>query len=345
MKGTVITGLNLSLVVVLLFILQLSGVPLHGQPYKNLVFEGAGIRGIAFVGAIKELEEKELISQVEKVGGTSAGAIAALTVALGYKSSAIEEIIYGTKIQSFNDGKYSVVGGVRRMKKNFGWYRHNDFIKWLEGIIRAKTGNADITFRELHQQQKFCDLYVTGTSLNHQKLIIFSHETYPDMKVKDAVCISMSIPLYFVSICIDSKGQLIDRKKAAGHYDIMADGGFTGNFPIFMFDSVATTTNETSRMFNPNTLGLRIDTPDQVTYDLEQKGLAPINIHRFRDYIGAFYIYVIENLNRTSLTQADWKRTVSISSGAIGPKIRKLSHEEKNMLISNGQEAMRSYLK
>jgi NTE family protein len=47
---------------------------------KNLVFEGAGVRGIAYAGAIKELENNKLISQIEKVGGTSAGAITAMMI-------------------------------------------------------------------------------------------------------------------------------------------------------------------------------------------------------------------------------------------------------------------------
>jgi NTE family protein len=58
----------------------------------------------------------------------------------------------------------------------------------------------------------------------------------------------------------------------------------------------------------------------------------------------AFYNIVIENLNRQQLTEADWKRTVSISDGKIGPRIRKLSAGEINILINNGRQAMKSYL-
>jgi NTE family protein len=77
---------------------------------------------------------------------------------------------------------------------------------------------------------------------------------------------------------------------------------------------------------------------------MENKGLAPVEINRFRNYVGAFYVYVIEQLNRQTLTSQDWSRTISISSGSIGPKIRRLSPEEKNELISNGMAAARSYL-
>ena len=314
------------------------------QPYKNLVFEGAGIRGVAYVGAIAMLEEQQLLQDVECVGGTSAGAIAALTVALGYRSDEIEKIIYGTKLQKFNDGKYFFIGGMSRMNKRYGWYRGKAFTQWLDKIIADKTGNGDITFRELHER-KFKDLYVTGTSLNHQKLIVFSHKNYPDMKVKDAVRISMSIPLYFEAVCIDSAGHVLDIRKATGNFDIMTDGGFTGNFPIFLFDTFNKSNGKLIRQSNAQTLGLRIDTEEQIGYDAAQKGLAPMDVDRFNQYIGAFYTYVIENLNRAYLDENDWKRTVSISSGGIGPKIKKLSKEEKDKLITNGRMAVNAFLK
>ncbi|HTJ52061.1 MAG TPA: patatin-like phospholipase family protein [Cyclobacteriaceae bacterium] len=323
--------------------LLLSSILLKAQPYKNLVFEGAGIRGVAYVGAIKELESRSVLADIDKVGGTSAGAIAALTVTLGYASSEIESIIYNTRLQKFNDGRYFFIGGITRLNRNYGWYQGKAFTHWLEKIIYEKTGDAEITFRELHEMN-FRDLYVTGTSLNHQKLIVFSYETYPNMKVKDAVRISMSIPLYFEAICIDSAGRVVNGRTTTGYYDIMVDGGFTGNFPISLFDSTTTSNGYFQRDSNLATLGLRIDSPQQIDYDTMSKGLAPIQINHFGNYISAFYNYVLENLNRTTLTQEDWKRTVSISSGMIGARIRRLSVAEKNSLINNGQQAMKSFL-
>ena len=54
------------------------------QAPENLVFEGAGIRGIAYSGAIAELEQHGLLKNIKRVGGTSAGAITALLLCLGY---------------------------------------------------------------------------------------------------------------------------------------------------------------------------------------------------------------------------------------------------------------------
>ena len=191
----------------LLLLLLLSN-HLIGQPIiKNLVFEGAGVRGIAYAGAIKTLENKNLMDSIQKVGGTSAGAITAMLVSLGYNSTEIGQIICQTKLNKFNDGKYLFVGGIYRLNKRFGWYRAKRFDKWLSKIIEDKTANPNITFKEL-SERNFKELYVTATCLNKQKEVIFGKEQYPNMKVKDAVKISMSIPLYFEAVFIDSIGTI-----------------------------------------------------------------------------------------------------------------------------------------
>jgi NTE family protein len=302
---------------------------------KNLVFEGAGIRGIAYCGAINEMESAGMLQHIEKVGGTSAGAIVALTISLGYTGREIQEIIARTNFKKFNDGRYFIAGAINRINKYFGWYRGAKIENWFEEIIHQKTGNGDITFEELHQKG-FKDLYIPGTCLNKQKLIIFSYETYPKMKVKDAVRISMSIPLYFESVFIDPDGKVIHHPKQKEGLDVMVDGGFTGNFPIRIFD--------TGTHFNFATLGFRIDSDEQIQNDRESKVIAPMPVDNLKQYMNAFYNMVIENLNRQQLTPEDWQRTISISDGKIGPRIRKLSEEELAILIGNGRLAMKNFL-
>lgn len=305
---------------------------------QNLVFEGAGIRGIAYAGAIKELEAQNLIPQIKKVGGTSAGAITALLIALNYNAAEIEAIIGSTNFKRFNDGRFFFAGGINRLNKYFGWYRGNRLESWLEKIIEAKTGNANITFIQL-KNKGFKDLYVTGTNLNQQKLVVFSHQSYPNCKVKDAVRVSVSIPLYFEPLYTDTSGNIIKRPKSKSNVNILLDGGFIANYPIRLFDDAASETK-----FNKHTIGFRIDSETQINYDSLQKGLAPIAINNLQQYVGAFYNIVIESLNRQTLTADDWKRTVSISDGNIGPRIRKLKKEEIRELVENGRKATQSYL-
>lgn len=302
----------------------------------NLVFEGSGIRGIAYCGVISELESRKLLGTIERVGGTSAGAITALTLSLGYTAGEIKDIIGKTNFKKFNDGRYFFAGGINRTQKYFGWYRGRRFEKWLEKLIVAKAGNADITFAQL-REKGFKELYVTGTCLNRQRVIVFSYKTYPNMKVKDAVRISMSIPLYFEAVFIDKEGTVITRPRNKEGLDLMVDGGLTGNFPIHLFDSTG--------FVNPGTIGFRVDTEEQIKYDREGKHLAPLPVNNFPEYLNAFYNMVLENLNRQPLKKEDWLRTVSISDGKVRPRIRRMSEEEIGILIDNGRKAMADFLK
>lgn len=310
---------------------------------KNLVFEGAGIRGIAYAGVLAELESRHITDSVECVGGTSAGGITALTFALGYSAEEIASLISKTDFGRFNDGQYIFVGGIYRMKKKFGWYKTDAMLTWLENIIAAKTGNANITFSELHRQG-FKDLYITGVSLNQQRQLIFSRKTYPHMRIKDAVRITMSVPLYFEAICIDSFGRVIEKPGQGTEYDLVVDGGLTGNFPIYLFDSISYPDGKALRIPNMNTIGVRIDTDEQIEADQGTGGLATFQINTLDDYISAFYAYVLENLNRQGLTAQDWQRTISVSSVGIGPKVKKLSAAQKQSLINSGTKSARHFI-
>jgi NTE family protein len=313
---------------------QLLGFAQTKPIVKNLVFEAAGIRGIAYCGAIKEMESQHLLNNVEKVAGTSSGAIMALAVSLGYSGSEIENLIGNTNFKKFNDGHFLFVGGISRVKKYFGWYKGKKLEKWLADMIEHKTGNADITFQQLHEKG-FKDLYVTGTCLNKQRAVIFSYQSYPNMKVRDAIRISTAIPLYFEAVFMDSTGNLLYHPKEKQGLDVMVDGGFLENFPIHIFDV---------ERADSSTIGFRIDPDVQIKNDRENQILADMPTNNFKEYMLAFYNIVIENLNRQQLTRADWQRTVSISDGNISPKIRKLSREEVNTLIENGRNAVKNYL-
>lgn len=303
-----------------------------GPAIKNLVFEGAGIRGIAYCGAIQEMETMNLMTGIEKVGGTSSGAIVAMMLSLGYTGRDIEGFIATTKFKKLNDGGFFFIGGINRLKKYFGWYKGKKAEKWLGKIIEAKTANADITFEELYLKG-FKDLYVTGTSLTKQKPVIFSRETYPKMKVRDAVRISMSIPLYFEPVFIDSNGKVLYHPKQKQGLDVFVDGGIIENFPIHIFDKATP---------DLNTIGFRMDHDAQIESDKIDRTLAEMEVGNLSEYFRAFYSIIVENLNRQNLTDIDWQRTISISDGNVQPRVRQLLKKEINILIENGRKAVKN---
>ena len=40
-------------------------------PFRNLVFEGGGVKGSAYIGAIRALNEEGILSEIQRFGGRS----------------------------------------------------------------------------------------------------------------------------------------------------------------------------------------------------------------------------------------------------------------------------------
>ncbi|MBK0009731.1 patatin-like phospholipase family protein [Bacillus sp. S35] len=62
-------------------------------PFRNLVFEGGGVKGIDHVGALKYLDEVNILQNINRFGGTSAEAIIALALGLGYNILELGDIV------------------------------------------------------------------------------------------------------------------------------------------------------------------------------------------------------------------------------------------------------------
>ncbi|MEY3398192.1 MAG: hypothetical protein RL220_786 [Bacteroidota bacterium] len=320
-------------IIALGFSLSVSG---QQFPVRHLVFEGAGIRGIAYCGVVKAIEQYGLSDSLQSVAGTSAGAMTALMLSLGYTSDEMEKVISSTAFERFNDGSMGLGGGIARLTRRFGWYHSDRLDQFIASIITKKHADRDINFRQLHERG-CADLYVTATSINNQKLIVFSRYTYPDMKIRDAVRISMSIPLYFEATMIDEKGNVYENIQDSLVTDIVVDGGILANFPVYIFDEAKLDSNGNKyRIPDYSVLGVRIDSDEQIELDRTGGGLAPVDVKNFPDFMEAFYLLILEQLNREILMHYDWDRTVSISSAGIGPKIRNMSPSERKLLIDSG---------
>ena len=190
-------------------------------PYRNLVLEGGGIRGIAYGGALRELEQRGVPRNLQRVGGTSAGAIQAAPLAVGYSAQEIIDVVNATPVQRLNDGRFIFFGGTHRLITQYGWYRGDEFSTYRSELVARKTKRPHLTLAELHtlaQQHagQYRDLYTTGTNLTKQQVQVFSYETTPTMRVADAVRISMSIPLYFRAVPLDAEDKIITGEPAPG---------------------------------------------------------------------------------------------------------------------------------
>ena len=194
--------------------------------FNNLVFEGGGVKGIAYVGALEVLQEEGILQNVKRVAGTSAGAMMAVLVGLRYTADEVKEILWDLNFKKFMDSSFGIVRDTKRLLEEFGWYKGDYFRNLMADLIKRKTGNGEITFNQLADMNKFRKIYLVGANLSTGTSETFCHgDDYGGMKIADAARISMSIPLFFASV--KEKGQ---------ENQFYVDGGLLDNYSIKTFD-------------------------------------------------------------------------------------------------------------
>ena len=300
--------------------------------FKNLVFEGGGIKGLAYAGALKVLDEKGITKQIVRVGGTSAGAITACLISLGYTPKDIHNILENTDFERFKDDSPFFIPNIVRILRDYGWFKGDVFKKWIVNIITKKLGK-DVTFKELADMRDSHgtkELYVITADITKTKEIIFSHEKYPNIRISDAVRMSMSIPLFFASI------------KSFG--DVFSDGGLYNNYPINLFDDGKYLGRNSKAGYNKETLGFRVDTTQEIKYAGTMQSV-PYKIDSLGRYVQALIGGLIDISNKTHLSDKDWHRTVYIDAGDISATQFNLTDVQKKELVESGENGTREYFK
>lgn len=336
--------------------------------FRNLVFEGGGVRGIAYLGMLEVLAEKGILLQkIERVAGASAGAITSAIVSFGLQFNELKKLadtLDYSKVpdkgsfsredavsaqefaQRFCDieGEFDGISGdiacIYRLLKRYGWYSSEYIYTWLKGIIAGQFNDkkkppytfADFQNAFLHKSGKpFLDLYIIGTDISNHCTRVFSAELTPDVEVATAVRISMSIPLFFESNDFEYPG--------LGEKYIFSDGGVMRNYPINIFD-YSKFGNNFKNGVNLETLGGHLFTPPNC-----QKKKPVTNI-----------VSYIENLFETLLqvqddafnnNPDDIARTINIDDKCVGATDFNIKpgDEVYSKLYNSGKDAAEKYLK
>ncbi|TDD79526.1 patatin-like phospholipase family protein [Actinomadura rubrisoli] len=206
----------------------------------DLVLEGGGVKGIALVGAITELEALGFtLGRPARIAGTSAGAIIGAMLAAGMPvpdmAREMREVDYGR----FQDSPpFGVVGRGWSLVTRLGLYKGDELHRWISKRLK---GCGVETFGQLRLDDPDSDLpperayslvvVVSDISSGRMVCLPWEYHRYgldPDeQSVADAVRASASIPVFFRPRRVRSQG-----RSASLH----VDGGMLSNYPITVFD-------------------------------------------------------------------------------------------------------------
>jgi NTE family protein len=323
----------------------------------DAVFEGGGVKGIALVGGISAAERAGVERWVN-VAGTSAGAIVAAMLAVGYRSErqgdtpGLRDILAEAQYARFADFGF---GGLPRGLLNSlyrrglapGRYFRSWLAEWIEkSPLARELGKERLTFADVVRHDLPDDiteeqrrraryrLRVITSNISCGRMMVlpddiegFSLEEggepcTPDaMPIVDAVRMSMSYPFLFTPVPIwDARGRM----------HLLVDGGLLSNFPVWLFDSGG------DRPPARPTWGFRLHGGEAMDEDLPYRRV-PMPFWRLK-LARAMFQAATEAWDRTQLGRATSSRTVSIPTRSVGTTDFGLSREQADSLYRWGVE-------
>ncbi len=313
---------------------------------KNLALKGGGVKGIAYVGALYELDKRGHYDTLERVSGTSAGALVALMIALQLKPKQIEDLM---KSLDFNDFKKG--WNPFRLFTKYGLYTGNEILNFIDTCYQASDLELNLksTFKDF-QKAGGKDIIVFASNLNKRNITEFSAYSTPDCYVSEAVRASMSIPFFF-------KGWQFSNMKPDDH--IYVDGGVMFNYPLSFFDKPRF--NKDPFNVNKNSIGLFLepkriyeqfeDDEEDNTKENTKKVFKKLpHITKFRFNMGI--IHYLKHLFETSMNSQDIElfeesylvtRTVFINDLNISATKFNLTETDKKNLVESGRKGAIHY--
>lgn len=214
--------------------------------FANLVFQGGGVRGIAYAGVLQAMPSD---LQIQAVGGTSAGALVAALLAIGKSPAELKALLekkalydliddidsarmdsireFWDRCRDCWDGKK---GKVSLFKLWQLWRNHNQITKiarevWEErGVHRSEKLRHwldDVLEGKRFQDITVEDLRIVAANVSEQRYSVYSKLENLNTSIAEAVHASVSIPLFFAPLRLGPQH--------------LVDGGLLSNFPSFLF--------------------------------------------------------------------------------------------------------------
>lgn len=269
----------------------------------TIVLAGGGVKGFVLIGAIKYLEEQNIMSNIKTFIGTSIGGYISLLYIIGYTGDDL------SKFGRLLDMSKATTINIQNFFDNYSVDDYKNFDIIFKKLLNNKKINENITLIELYKFFKK-KIIIATTCLTDKKTEYISCDNYPDMPVITAIKMTTCVPLLFPYIKYNNK--------------IYVDGGLTENFPINYI---------ILNNYNINkVIGLNMIT--NISTDIN-------NI--FDYILSIFNIYTSSNDNdKINLSKIYPNNIYNIILSKKNPLDFNLSNDEKKEMFKYGYEFMKS---
>jgi NTE family protein len=291
-----------------------------GKEYNIMALSGGAVKGVAYVGVFKKLEElinkrkvleskpdfKESECKIPKINikticAVSVGTIFSLIYLIGFNYIEMLEEVLTKNFEQLKNIR------IMNFATKFGLDSGENFINWLKELMKKKKFDPEIKLKDFYEKTNV-DFQIMATNLNKYRYKKFNYIDTPDVKVLDAIRMSISIPFVFTTNEYEG--------------DLYVDGGLIDNYPIGLFN------NSLDKV-----LGFKLVNHGELeSHDIDH----PIDdIESFIYHI--LTCYVVQKEKHTSRREEFKKCTVYIHTENITQSVNfGLTAQEKHKLIEIG---------
>lgn len=287
------------------------------------VFQGGGVKATAFTGAICRLEKEGMMWQ--RLAGTSAGAIIAAFLAVGYRGREIKKIMYDLDYEKV--GNITAIKKFPLAKKSLGLILEKGIFStvYIENYLEEMFRNKGKTkFKHISSNGQ-SPLKIIASDVTNKRLLILPDDMKKygmdpmELEISKAVTMSISIPFFFTPV----------KLKYMGKEAYIVDGGITSNYPIWIFD--------VKDMPRWPTFGFKLGNGGEFNATIENKD--------FISYLVDVIETTIDCYDESYLRDKDKIRTIYIPALGVKNTEFNISLETKKKLYKEGYEKTDEFLK
>jgi len=303
----------------------------------DAIFEGGGVRGFAFVGAVSCMEDRGY--EFQRLAGTSAGAIMAALLAAGYNSKELT-MLADTDLSRFLDksivGSVPLAGAPLSLLLKKGLYRGEQIREKMRELLAAK---GKTKFRDV-MVEGGSRLKIIASDITRRKIMILPDDLPQygidpmEFEIADAVRMSTALPLFYEPVIlkynkpVDAPHENIRRTRFHLCESYIVDGGVMSNFPVWIFDVEGT----------PRwpTFGFRLVDSTESNCSRGGKGLI--------SYVFDLFAAVTDEDQTAFMRDKDSVRTIFIPTLGIKTTDFDLSPLDAYRLYRSGYESCKKFL-
>lgn len=284
----------------------------------NMVFEGGGVLGCAYIGVIEELHARGMWNSIKCFAGASIGAITAIICACRPSLKQIADTLLSIDIERMLDRPCFPIAAYNLITHK-GICPGEYALNWIREQLTTLCGDPDIKLAAL--EEKFdTKLTVCVLNVTKRRVEYITGKTHPTCSVALLGRAAMSISGLFIPVDLFGNG------------DLYVDGGMLNNYPIQCFHYQSPNAD----VINPNTIGAMLFSDADAQVDFPPIG-------GVIDY-GLVHLNMLWNWpQKQHMDEQDWARTIKVRTGTMSSLNFKISRAEVDNLVSRGRDGVRDW--